>query len=125
MPSAKGQGHTALPARPGKEMEFFLTHAVLDKAVAERPKTLDETKVWMKQRLVSRFHPMNALDTVEGPSLIDGVPGLDGAAWGGYWGDLGDAAGADDEHVLLHNGTNSYVQSSEPGLEGFQDRLCS
>ncbi len=72
-----------------------MTQAVLDAAVTERPKTLDETKAWMKQRLASRFHPMNALDALDGPSLIDGVPGLDGAAWGGYWGALGDAARAD------------------------------
>lgn len=72
-----------------------MTHAVLEKSVTERPKTLDETKVWMKQRLASRFHPMNALDPVEGLSTIDGLPGLDGATWGGYWGDLGDAARAD------------------------------
>lgn len=72
-----------------------MTQAVLDAAVTERPKTLDESKVWMKQRLASRFHPMNALDAVDGPSLIEGVPGLDGASWGGYWGSLGDAARAD------------------------------
>jgi esterase FrsA len=84
-----------LSAWSGKELEVFLTHAVLDKAVTERPKTLDETKAWMKQRLASRFHPMNALDPVEGLSTIDGLPGLDGATWGGYWGDLGDAARAD------------------------------
>ncbi len=69
-----------------------MTQAVLDAAVTERPKTLDESKLWMKQRLASRFHPMNAIDPVDGPSLIDGVPGLDGASWGGYWGELGDAA---------------------------------
>lgn len=72
-----------------------MTHAVLDAMVTERPKTLEESKLWMKQRLASRFHPMNSLDPIEGPSFIDGVPGLDGPAWGGYWGALGDAARAD------------------------------
>lgn len=95
MPFARGQGRTPSSLCLDDELEVFLTQAVLDNRVTERPKTLEETKAWMKQRLVSRFHPMNALDTVEGPSLIDGVPGLDGAAWGGYWGDLGDAARAD------------------------------
>lgn len=71
-----------------------MTQAVLNASVTERPKTLPEAKLWMKQRLVSRFHPMNALDLVEGPEMIDGVPGLDGEAWGTYWGGLGDAARA-------------------------------
>lgn len=70
-------------------------HAVLEKAVDERPKNLDEAKAWMKQRLAQRFHPMNALDTQEGLAYIDAVPGLDGQAWGGYWGALGDAARAE------------------------------
>lgn len=61
-------------------------------AITERPKTLAEAKQWMKQRLASRFHPMNALAVDEGPSLIDGVPGLDGESWGVYWGGLGDDA---------------------------------
>lgn len=58
--------------------------------IADRPKTLEESKQWMHQRLASRFHPMNALDLDDGPGFIDGVPGLDGAAWGGYWYGLGD-----------------------------------
>ncbi|MDB5967286.1 MAG: hypothetical protein JWQ72_3786 [Polaromonas sp.] len=53
--------------------------------VADRPKTLAESKAWMQQRLLARFHPMNALSLEEGPALIDGVPGLDGDAWGSYW----------------------------------------
>ncbi len=63
--------------------------------VTERPKTLAEAQQWMKQRLGSRFHPMNALDLAEGPSLIDQVPGLDGESWGTYWGGLGDAVRRD------------------------------
>jgi pimeloyl-ACP methyl ester carboxylesterase len=74
------------------DMEVFVTQAVVDDVVAERPRTLEETRAWMKQRLASRFHPLNALDPIEGPALIDGLPGLDGARWGGYWGGLGDAA---------------------------------
>lgn len=58
--------------------------------VAGRPKTLDEAKAWMLSRLASRTHPMNALPADEGAGWIAGVPGLDGAAWGGYWGGLGD-----------------------------------
>lgn len=58
----------------------------------ERARTLDEAKQWMLQRLESRFHPLNALNLKDGPKEIAGVPGLDGASWGGYWGDLGDQA---------------------------------
>lgn len=67
-----------------------MSHAAPAPDVADRPKTLDESKQWMHQRLRSRFHPMNALDLQDGPAFIDGVPGLDGATWGGYWYDLGD-----------------------------------
>ncbi len=53
--------------------------------VTDRPKNLAESKTWMQQRLVSRFHPMNALSLEEGPALIDAVPALDGQGWGSYW----------------------------------------
>jgi esterase FrsA len=65
-----------------------------DPTVSGRPKTLAEAKAWMQQRLASRTHPMNALPLDEGPSWIDGVPGLDGASWGTYWGALGDDVAA-------------------------------
>lgn len=59
-------------------------------AVSGRPKTLDEAKAWMQQRLASRTHPMNALPVDEGAAWIAGVPGLEGERWGSYWGRLGD-----------------------------------
>jgi esterase FrsA len=59
-----------------------------------RPKTLSEAKAWMHQRLASRTHPMNALPLQDGPAWIDGVPALDGDAWGRYWGELGDSVAA-------------------------------
>lgn len=58
-------------------------------AVSGRPKTLPEAKAWMRARLASRTHPMNALPTDEGVAWIDAVPGLDGEAWGTYWESLG------------------------------------
>lgn len=67
-----------------------MSHAAPVADVADRPKTLAESKQWMHQRLRSRFHPMNALDLDDGPGFIDGVPGLDGATWGGYWYGLGE-----------------------------------
>ncbi len=56
-----------------------------------RPKNLAESKAWMLQKLSTRTHPMNALSSEDGPAYIDGVPGLDGQAWGSYWGECGDA----------------------------------
>lgn len=67
-----------------------MSHAAPAADVADRPKTLDESQRWMHQRLASRYHPMNALDLDDGPGFIDGLPGLDGATWGGYWYGLGD-----------------------------------
>jgi esterase FrsA len=61
-------------------------------AVSGRPKTLPEAKEWMRSRLKSRTHPMNALSIDEGEAWIAAVPGLDGESWGGYWGALGDGA---------------------------------
>jgi esterase FrsA len=60
-------------------------------AASGRPKTLDESKAWMLQRLAGRTHPMNALPADEGRAWIAGLPGLDGETWGRYWGELGDA----------------------------------
>lgn len=66
-------------------------HSTGEAPVTGRPKTLAETKAWMLQRLVTRYHPLNALDLATGPALIEGIPGLDGEAWGTYWGSHGDA----------------------------------
>jgi esterase FrsA len=67
--------------------------------ISGRPKTLDEAKAWMRERLAARTHPMNALAPDEGPAWIDGVPGLDGEAWGTYWGRLGDEVAAQAQAV--------------------------
>ncbi|TFY91186.1 alpha/beta fold hydrolase [Pseudomonas kairouanensis] len=53
--------------------------------VQGRPKTLAEVKLWMKDRLQKRVHPLNMLDSDEGPLLIDSLTGLDGAAWAAVW----------------------------------------
>lgn len=58
--------------------------------ISGRPKTLEETKAWMLQRLLSRTHPMNALPPEPGRAWIAALPGLDGETWGRYWGALGD-----------------------------------
>lgn len=58
--------------------------------ISGRPKTLEETKAWMQQRLLSRTHPMNALPLEQGRAWIEGLTGLGGESWGRYWGALGD-----------------------------------
>jgi pimeloyl-ACP methyl ester carboxylesterase len=66
--------------------------------VAGRPKTLDEAKAWLNDKLRARAHPMNAVDPDETPALIDALQGLDGTSWAKVWGDAGDrvAHAADD-----------------------------
>ncbi|MBI5721705.1 MAG: alpha/beta fold hydrolase [Burkholderiales bacterium] len=66
----------------------------LHSTVSGRPKTLVESKLWMRERLASRTHPMNALPPDEGVAWIEGLPALDGEAWGRYWGALGDGVAA-------------------------------
>ncbi|MBN3864905.1 alpha/beta fold hydrolase [Pseudomonas frederiksbergensis] len=61
--------------------------------VQGRPKTLAEVKLWMKDRLQKRVHPMNMLDSDEGPLLIDSLTGLDGAAWAAVWLGAGNTVG--------------------------------
>ncbi|WP_236581938.1 alpha/beta hydrolase family protein [Hydrogenophaga sp. BPS33] len=64
----------------------------------DRPRTLPEAREWMASRLAARTHPMNALPANDaGRAWIDGVPGLDGRTWGGYWGALGDGVLAQAE----------------------------
>lgn len=67
-----------------------MTSAPTTSAVQGRPKTLDEVKVWMKEKLTARVHPLNLLDPEEGPSLIDSLSGLDGANWAKVWLDAGE-----------------------------------
>jgi pimeloyl-ACP methyl ester carboxylesterase len=69
-----------------------MTSAPTTTAVQGRPKTLAEVKVWMKDKLAARVHPLNLLDPDEGPSLIDSLTGLDGANWAKVWLDAGQEA---------------------------------
>jgi esterase FrsA len=79
-------------------------------AVSGRPKTLPEAKEWMRSRLKSRTHPMNALSAAEGEAWIAGVPGLDGESWGTYWGGLGDRA-AEDARAAERAGDSARAMS--------------
>lgn len=92
--------------------------------VSGRPKTLPEAKAWMQQRLAARTHPMNALPADEGRAWIDNLPGLDGATWGAYWGELGDAvlrqaraaqqAGNGDAAALYQKASGLYFMGRFP-----------
>jgi hypothetical protein len=62
--------------------------------VSGRPKTLEEAKQWMRERLRSRLHPMSALDVESGNRRIDGLRGLEPDPWTDTWGRAGDAASA-------------------------------
>jgi esterase FrsA len=60
--------------------------------VSGRPKTLQEAKQWMQERLKSRLHPMGALEVGSGNRLIEGLQGLDPDSWTDTWGRAGDEA---------------------------------
>ena len=64
-----------------------------------RPKTLAEAKQWMRERLVARTHPMNAIDPEEGLAAIDRLTGLEGEPWAALWGAAGDAARAEAQRA--------------------------
>ncbi len=64
----------------------------VDSCVRGRPKTLEEAKQWMHERLAARVYPMNGIDPVEGRALIGELRGLDGRSWAGVWGRAGDRA---------------------------------
>lgn len=68
-----------------------MTNAAENGAVQGRPKTLEETKAWMRAKLTARAHPMNMVEPTQGMELIDALTGLDGASWAGVWGGAADA----------------------------------
>lgn len=56
---------------------------------AARPRTLEEAKAWMRQRLAARQHPMNLVSPEIAGPVIDALSGLDGQSWGDAWGEAG------------------------------------
>jgi hypothetical protein len=72
-----------------QEQGIDMTTAQVAPDVQGRPKTLSEVKVWMKDKLNSRLHPLNLLDPAEGVALIDSLTGLDGENWARVWLDAG------------------------------------
>jgi esterase FrsA len=50
-----------------------------------RPRTLEEAKTWMRERLARRIHPMGLTEPAATQAVIDGLTGLDGANWASAW----------------------------------------
>jgi esterase FrsA len=49
------------------------------------PRTLDDAKAWMRDKLAKRVHPLGLTDPSETGQMIDRLSGLDGESWGGTW----------------------------------------
>jgi len=53
------------------------------------PRTLENAKEWMHDKLKKRVHPLGLTDPATTGRIIDQLEGLDGANWGRAWGDAG------------------------------------
>ena len=78
--------------------------------VSGRPRTLDEVKAFLRQRLASRLSPLHLVDEAEARAVIERLDGLDGERWGAAWG----AAGARFEQL-----------AREAEARGDQQAACS
>lgn len=54
-------------------------------AVSGRPKTLEEAKEFLRERLAARRSPMNEVDEAAAAAAIEGLEGLDGERWAAAW----------------------------------------
>ena len=54
-----------------------------------RPRTLEEAKAWMHDKLAKRVHPLGLTDPRVTAELIDQLKGLDGDNWAKVWGGAG------------------------------------
>lgn len=55
------------------------------------PRTLEDAKRWMLDRLAQRVHPMGLTDVEATKEVIESLDGLDGARWAAAWMACGDA----------------------------------
>lgn len=60
-----------------------------DAAERAGPRTLDDAKRWMHDKLAKRVHPLGLTDPTVTAALIDQLQGLDGDSWAGVWGAAG------------------------------------
>jgi esterase FrsA len=63
-----------------------LTSETVDRS---RPRTLEEAKAWMHDKLAKRVHPLGLTDPRVTAELIDQLRGLDGGNWAKVWGRAG------------------------------------
>jgi esterase FrsA len=70
--------------RPLKEF-----HVRRDTAERSGPRTLQEAKQWMRDKLEKRVHPFGLTDPGVTTALIDELKGLDGDSWAEVWGGAG------------------------------------
>jgi pimeloyl-ACP methyl ester carboxylesterase len=61
----------------------------VDTAQRARPRTLEEAKAWMHDKLAKRVHPLGLTDPRVTAALIDQLAGLDGHSWAKVWGGAG------------------------------------
>jgi pimeloyl-ACP methyl ester carboxylesterase len=57
-----------------------------------RPRTLEEAKRWLQEKLAAGAHPMAGCDKAVTAPLIDALQGLDGARWAATWRPAGEQA---------------------------------
>jgi pimeloyl-ACP methyl ester carboxylesterase len=53
------------------------------------PRSLDEARAWMRDKLAKRVHPLGLTDPAETEKVIAGLRGLDGENWAAAWGEAG------------------------------------
>lgn len=53
------------------------------------PRTLEDAKRWMREKLALRVHPLGLTDPATTSALIDELAGLDGDTWAALWGSAG------------------------------------
>ena len=72
-----------------------------------RPRTLEEAKTWMRERVDARQHPMNLADPTILHPIIDGLKGLDGATWAAAWGAAAGRMGAQAQAARVAGDTGT------------------
>ncbi|WP_085026411.1 alpha/beta hydrolase family protein [Ensifer aridi] len=81
----------------------------------DKPRTLENAKAWMKDRLAKRIHPLGLTDPHETLNAIDRLEGLDGANWAKSWTASGrtflDLAAAAEDRGDVEAARQNYYQA--------------
>lgn len=86
--------------------------------VEDRPKTLEETRVWMRERSRKQIHPMGLVSEADAEPVIASLKGVDGANWAAAWGGAGDKARAEAE-VAEARGDKAAARAAYMKAHGF------